>query len=64
MLLTNTKITSEAYFHNRMVYKVVCLTAVATDTGDAHGSVGLVFRESPQGWSMESTRFRRPNVVR
>ena len=39
MLLTNTKITSEAYFHNRLVYKVVCSPAVATATiGDQGGS--------------------------
>ena len=44
MLLTNTKITSEAYFHNRLVYKVVCSPAVATATIGDQGGVGLVVR--------------------
>ena len=63
MLLTNTKIASEAYFHNRLVYDVVCFPAVTMDTGDAQMGVGLFARESTQVWSMESTRFHRPNMV-
>ena len=63
MLLTNTKITSESYFHNRLGYDMVCFPAVTTDTIRAQGVVGLVFIERPQGWGVESMRFHRPNVV-
>ena len=33
MLLTKTKITSEAYFHNRLGYNIVFLPLVTTDAG-------------------------------
>ena len=64
MLLTETKITSEAYYHNQRGYDVVCPSAVATDTCGAQGGVELLVRELPQVWSVELTRFHGPNVVR
>ena len=33
MLMTNTKITSEVYFHNHLGYDVVCFPAFNTATG-------------------------------
>ena len=63
ILLTDTKITSEAYFRNRLVYDVVCFPEVTTYTGDAQVGVGLFVRESIQVWSVESMRFHRPNMV-
>ena len=35
MLLTKTKITSEAYCHNRLVYNMVCSPVVTMVTGGA-----------------------------
>ena len=36
---------------------------VVTTPGGSQGGVGLVVRESPEGWSVESTCFHGPNVV-
>ena len=63
MLLNETKIRGKIYYHNWLGYDVVCSTAVTTDTGGSHGWVGLVVRELPQGWNVESTRFHGTNVV-
>ena len=52
MLLDNTKITSEAYFHNWLGYNMVFLPEVAMATGGKQGGVVLVVREGPQGWSV------------
>ena len=52
MLLTNTKITSKAYFHKRMGYNVVFNMASTTATGGTQGGVGLVVRDRLQGWSV------------
>ena len=49
MVLTNTKITSKAYCHNRLGYDVVCSLVVTTATGGAQGGLDLVFRERPKG---------------
>ena len=63
MLMIDIKITSKAYCHNRLGYDVVCSPGVTTDTSGAQGVVGLVIREQPQGWSVDSMRFYVPNVV-
>ena len=63
MLLTDTNITSEAYFHNWLGYDMVCFPAISKTTGGVQGVVGLVVRERPQGWSLDLTRLHRPNLV-
>ena len=63
MLLIDTNITSDVYYHNQMGYNMVCYPAVTMSTDGAQGGVGLVVREWLQGWSVESTRFHGPNVV-
>ena len=37
MILADTKINNQAYFHNRMGYYVVFLTDITTDAGRAQG---------------------------
>ena len=63
MILTKTKNNSNSYFHNWLVYDVVCFPSVTTATKNMMGGVGLVVREQPQGWRVDSTCFRRENVV-
>ena len=64
MMLTKTKIQSEANSHNRLGYNVTCLTARPSSAGGDQVGVGLVTRESPVGWGVESTCYHGPNVVR
>ena len=45
MLLTKTKIQSEAYSHNHLGYDVACLAAQPSSAGGSQGGVGLVTRE-------------------
>ena len=63
MLTTKTKIQSEAYSHNILDYNVTSLVARLSSAGVAQGSVGVVTRERPVGWGIESTRHHGPNVV-
>ena len=63
MILTETKIQTKAYNHNQLGYNVTCLVARISSAGGAQGSVGLVTREQPDEWGIESTRFHGPNVV-
>ena len=63
MLLTEAKIHTELYSHNHLGYNVTCSKAHSYSNGVAWGGVGLVTREWPDGWGIESTRFHGPNVV-
>ena len=63
MILTENKITNQDYVCNRLVYVVVCLLMITTAAGDTQWGVCLVVRDQLQVWSVESTRFHRPNVV-
>ena len=63
MLLTKTKIQSEAYSQNRLGYNVTCLTAHPSSFGVAQGGIRLVKRERPVGWGIESMRYHRTNMV-
>ena len=62
MVLTETKIQTEAYWHSCLGYNVTCLKACPSRTGLAQCGVGLVTREQSVGWWIESTRFHGPNV--
>ena len=42
ILLTETKIQTEAFSHNRLGYNVICSTVRLSSAGGAHGGVGLV----------------------
>ena len=64
MVLTKIKISDEVYCHNRIRYTVVCLPESAMAARGRQGGVGLVFQERLKDWSIESTRFHRPNMVR
>ena len=63
MLLTETKIQSEAYSHIRLGDDVTRLMERPSNSGGAQGSFGLVMREQPVGWGIESTRYHGTNVV-
>ena len=63
MLLTKTKIQSEAYSHNRLGYGMTCSTACPSSSGRAQGDIGLVMREWPVGWGVESRHYHGPNMA-
>ena len=63
MWLTETNITIKLYFHNHLVYDVVCYPEFTTPTGGTQRGAGLFFLERPQGWSVVPTRFHGPNMV-
>ena len=49
MLLTKTKIQSEACLHNRLVYDVTYSAVWPSSAGGAQGGVGLVIMERSDG---------------
>ena len=63
MIMIETKIANQYYCHNRLGYDVVCSLSITTAADGAQGGVGLVVWDQPQGWSIESTRFRGPKLV-
>ena len=63
MLLTETKIRSEAYSQNFLGYDVTCSAARPSSAGEAQGRVGIVTRERTVGWGIDFTRYHGPNVV-
>ena len=63
MLLTKMNIQTEAYPHNHLGYDVTCLAAQKYSTRGSQGAIGMVMREQPDEWGIESTRFHGPNVV-
>ena len=64
MLLTDMKISTTTYCQNRLGYKVNCSMARLSSAGGSQVGVGLVTRERPVGWGIESMRCHGPNVVR
>ena len=56
MLLTETKIQLEAYSNNHLGYNMPFLAAWPSSAGGAEVIVGLVTRERPEGWGIESKR--------
>ena len=64
IIITETKITDQSYFHNKMGYDVVCLQAITTEDGNMQGEVGMVVRYQSQGWIIELTRLHGKNMVR
>ena len=63
IMLTDTKIQSEAYSHNRLGCVVTFSTARPSSAGISQGGVGLVTRERLAGWGVDSTRYHGPKVV-
>ena len=63
MVLTDTKVTNQAYSYNRLPYNMVCLPETKADDGLAQGGARLVARNRPKGRSVKSTWFHGPNVV-
>ena len=53
MVLTETKISTAAYFHNRMVYNIVCSPSPTASSGGAQVGVVLVSCDLLTGWSLE-----------
>ena len=41
----------------------MCLKEIPSSNRGAQGGVGLVTKERPNGWGIESTRFHGPNMV-
>ena len=61
--MTETKIPDKVYCRNRLGSKNLGSQAgVTTSTGE-QDRVDLVVRERPDGWIVESMRFRGPNVI-
>ena len=63
MVLTKTKISIILYCQNWLGYDIVCLVHRSSRSSIAQGGMVLVSWDRPMGWSLESTRFYRPNVV-
>ena len=63
MIMTETKITDQAYLCNMMVYDVMFLEDITMKGGGVQGGVVLVIWEQTRGWSIELTRFHGPNMV-
>ena len=63
MLLTKTKIYTTSYFRNWLGCNMTCSAVRPTSDRGYQGGVGLVTRDRTIGWGVESTRYRRPNVV-
>ena len=63
MIMIETKIQSEAYLHNRLGYDMNCLVVRPSISGGDQDGVGLVTREMPIEWGIDSTRYHGPNVV-
>ena len=63
MLLTETKISTMAYFQNRLGYEVTCLTAQPSRAGGAQNGVIIVRKERSVRWGIESTHYHGPDMV-
>ena len=63
MLLTKTKIYTPSYFRNWLGCDMTFPAVRPTSNRGYQGGVGLVTRDRTIGWGVESTRYRRPNVV-
>ena len=63
MLLTETKIQLEEYSHNRLGYDVTCLAERPSSARGSQGGIGMVTRERPIGWGIQSTLYHGMNVV-
>ena len=63
MILTETIITDQDYFCNRLGYNVVFSPMTTAAAGITQGGVGLVVQDQPQGWRVKSKRFHGPNGV-
>ena len=63
MLPTKTEIKSEAYSHNFLGYDETFSTERPSSAGGAQGVIGVLTRERPVGWGIESTHYHRPDVV-
>ena len=61
-LLTKTKIQPEAYSHKRLGYNMTCSTERPSSAMGNHSGVGLVTRDRPVWWGIESTHYHRPNM--
>ena len=49
MVLTETKVTGQAYCKNRLGYDVVCSSMVKTDAGGVQEGVGMVVQDQLKG---------------
>ena len=55
-VITETKIVNDIYCKNRLGYDCICSQAVATNGGGAKWGIGLIVRDNPKGWTVESLR--------
>ena len=62
MLLIEMIIKSEDYSNNCLGYGMTCLMARPSIVGGSQGGIGLVTKERPVGWGIESMRYHGPNV--
>ena len=63
MILMETNITYQEYFHNSLGYNIVCFSLILTATDEVQGGVCLDVWIQPQVWIVELMRFHRPNVA-
>ena len=63
MFLTDMKISTAAYFRNRLGHAIVCLPVRPASALGLQIVVGLVSQYWPMGWIIELTRFHSTNMV-
>ena len=63
MILTETMFLDVVFFHNHLRYEIVCSKATVNANGGAQRGVGIVPRETPEDWIVDSMRFHGPNMV-
>ena len=63
MILTETKILDSVYKNRCLGYYVACSWAVPTVDGGVKGGMGIITRDRPEGWDIESMQFHGQNMV-
>ena len=63
IMMTETKIKSEAYSHNRLGYDVTCSMAHPSSAGGDQSGLRMVMRERLIDQGIESMLYHGPNVV-
>ena len=63
VLLTETKTLDSVHCKIFRRYDIVCSMAATTASGGAQGDMGLLYMENTEGWYIESTYFRGPNLM-
>lgn len=63
MFISEKKVAGNIHTKNGLGCNVSLLVAVATAGGDAKWGAGVIVRDGPKGWHLESSCFHGPSVV-